>query len=673
MISSSNTTSVLSTFYDLIETATSMNCIIDRLSSEPGYDKASLKAVSVNQLARAEEVKRKYNELINDLREEIADDVWNKKLSSIDQEFSKDIDKLIQCLVEITKNIEDKKNIVETIMLSILNSIRNLYNETFGGIKDPFQNRDPISDLNGGQDVEKILKLLKHISSIYSKNALNYARFNEYCLSAIEYKAIADAYRKAINIIENKGNAINEPLVAYLSDSVQHWESKSRETLLQGTKHEELIVAKHGHAADEYLSLSMYTPAIREFNKILKLKTSSDITEILIKKGNAYSRLKMYDIAVECYRDSIALRPSEKAWYNMGLCLIELNKYQDAITSFDEVLNQNKNDYLSWWGKGLCYFSIGDYGEAEKCFDNAITINRNEPTLWNNKGVICLTKSDYVNARLCYEKALKLKPDHILAKMNLAEVSLLNGEYDECKKWMTEVSESLEAGRYEFAIRLFDAFRLYFQDNIEEGRKIALDLVNYYESILTGSKETTDFSIGEQWNYDNLSKVLKRKDLAPEIKHEMTLLMSLVEKRNDNDKADLIRTIRKELESQRVSKGVVDTISSFLKVGKARESDIRVVNSSEPIENRKGWYNWKIHLDAPNNILRKIRDVTYILHPTFYEPRRTITKSNGGFKLEANGYGEFLVTAIITLKNNEKITKYHWLKLSGPTPLDTSS
>jgi uncharacterized Zn finger protein (UPF0148 family) len=86
--------------------------------------------LATDQQARAEEVKRKYNELINDLREEIADDVWNKKLSSIDQELSSELQKLITAFSNAQSRKDDVKKILEKIMELYHRLFQNVRTET---------------------------------------------------------------------------------------------------------------------------------------------------------------------------------------------------------------------------------------------------------------------------------------------------------------------------------------------------------------------------------------------------------------------------------------------------------------------------------------------------------------------------------------------------------------
>jgi hypothetical protein len=93
--------------------------------------------------------------------------------------------------------------------------------------------------------------------------------------------------------------------------------------------------------------------------------------------------------------------------------------------------------------------------------------------------------------------------------------------------------------------------------------------------------------------------------------------------------------------------------------------DIKIENDYEPAP-KTGYYKWKVYLDVDNKVADKIDNVTYTLHPTFYNPIRTVQNDpTGKYMLQSNGWGEFEIKADIKLKNNNVITKYHWLNLGS--------
>ncbi len=77
----------------------------------------------------------------------------------------------------------------------------------------------------------------------------------------------------------------------------------------------------------------------------------------------------------------------------------------------------------------------------------------------------------------------------------------------------------------------------------------------------------------------------------------------------------------------------------------------------------EGWFDWSVYIDADEATLKKIKSVTYTLHPTFPEPVRTVTNQAEHFKLSTSGWGEFQIRADILLDNDKTVTKFYWLDL----------
>jgi transcription initiation factor IIF auxiliary subunit len=73
----------------------------------------------------------------------------------------------------------------------------------------------------------------------------------------------------------------------------------------------------------------------------------------------------------------------------------------------------------------------------------------------------------------------------------------------------------------------------------------------------------------------------------------------------------------------------------------------------------KDWWDWSAWIDGPTRELDAIDNVTWLLHPTFYNPVR-ISKDRGTkFLLETEGWGVFTLKAKVKMKSGleEKLAK----------------
>jgi transcription initiation factor IIF auxiliary subunit len=59
---------------------------------------------------------------------------------------------------------------------------------------------------------------------------------------------------------------------------------------------------------------------------------------------------------------------------------------------------------------------------------------------------------------------------------------------------------------------------------------------------------------------------------------------------------------------------------------------------------RTAW-KWAVWLEGPREELEAVKEVVYTLHPTFPQPVHRQTDPKNKFRLEARGWGEFLIRA----------------------------
>jgi transcription initiation factor IIF auxiliary subunit len=97
---------------------------------------------------------------------------------------------------------------------------------------------------------------------------------------------------------------------------------------------------------------------------------------------------------------------------------------------------------------------------------------------------------------------------------------------------------------------------------------------------------------------------------------------------------------------------------------------IRLENYAKKVEVRAGynWYRWKVFVAEDDSTLDSIKEVVYLLHPTFSNPRRVIKDPATGFALESAGWGSFDMTVTVVFKDNRKEMLTYFLDLSKTWP-----
>lgn len=89
--------------------------------------------------------------------------------------------------------------------------------------------------------------------------------------------------------------------------------------------------------------------------------------------------------------------------------------------------------------------------------------------------------------------------------------------------------------------------------------------------------------------------------------------------------------------------------------------NVQIVQDTERQE--RDWWRWSVWLEGPDEELDRIDHVEYILHPTFREPIKQRRNRADNFRLNASGWGEFMLYAKIYAKDGSVERHEHWVTL----------
>ena len=84
------------------------------------------------------------------------------------------------------------------------------------------------------------------------------------------------------------------------------------------------------------------------------------------------------------------------------------------------------------------------------------------------------------------------------------------------------------------------------------------------------------------------------------------------------------------------------------------------------------WWSWAVWVDARDETLDQVDSVEWTLHPTFPNPVRKVRDRKSKFRLETGGWGVFQIVASVQMKDGQKITLRHFLKLHYPDGTPTN-
>lgn len=127
------------------------------------------------------------------------------------------------------------------------------------------------------------------------------------------------------------------------------------------------------------------------------------------------------------YMDSGELNQAESAFrlaadqdgplfgYCLGVSLIKLDRYADALPLMTAAAEKHQPDAMSWGNVALCHDRLGERKKAISCYERAIEIDTDYAIGWFNLGGMYWNEGNLSRAVSVWQEALARFPDHELA------------------------------------------------------------------------------------------------------------------------------------------------------------------------------------------------------------------------------------------------------------------
>jgi tetratricopeptide (TPR) repeat protein len=107
---------------------------------------------------------------------------------------------------------------------------------------------------------------------------------------------------------------------------------------------------------------------------------------------------------------SIASIANTKAWQNKCADLYDQEKYDEAIQTYNQVIEINPSCAEAWYGKGIALSGLKKYDEAMKAYNLAIERNPQYAEAWYKKGIILEAQGKHDEAGQAFDKAIEINP-----------------------------------------------------------------------------------------------------------------------------------------------------------------------------------------------------------------------------------------------------------------------
>jgi tetratricopeptide (TPR) repeat protein len=122
------------------------------------------------------------------------------------------------------------------------------------------------------------------------------------------------------------------------------------------------------------------------------LKISDEYNDL----GVEYIESGDFEKAIYHFNESIRLNPnSEPAYYNRGLCNLNIKNFRHAIADFTKAIEINPDDSYTYKNRGMAYAGLKQYNNAIKDFSTSVKINPKNASALEARGVIYIEIGDY--------------------------------------------------------------------------------------------------------------------------------------------------------------------------------------------------------------------------------------------------------------------------------------
>ena len=157
----------------------------------------------------------------------------------------------------------------------------------------------------------------------------------------------------------------------------------------------------------------------------------------LFQIGNAHASVGQFEDALDTYQTVLNLNPNKAAAYtNIGVVYYQLGQLDEAIKQLKKALEMEPKDAETWYMLGAAYTQQENLTEAEKAFGSALESKPDLAAAYVGLGNVFLLRKDFDNAVTNLQKATRLGP-------NLAEAWLALGQAYAAQDNLAEAGKAL--------------------------------------------------------------------------------------------------------------------------------------------------------------------------------------------------------------------------------------
>ncbi|MBQ6296705.1 MAG: tetratricopeptide repeat protein [Selenomonadaceae bacterium] len=151
----------------------------------------------------------------------------------------------------------------------------------------------------------------------------------------------------------------------------------------------------------------------------LKVMLESDKAAAYVYRGLVNMERENFYGASDDFKAALEVESELKeALFNLALAQEKLNKFDDAIKTYDELLSIDDKFVYGWYNRGRLKLAKDDFKGAIKDFETALTIETIGPDAYNNIAVAYFKQKKYEDAWKNIQKAAEQSSSNPIVKEN---------------------------------------------------------------------------------------------------------------------------------------------------------------------------------------------------------------------------------------------------------------
>ena len=173
--------------------------------------------------------------------------------------------------------------------------------------------------------------------------------------------------------------------------------------------------------------------AIEKYDKTKKNSLENyDLSDFYYLQGLIYKRMEKWDEAIKSFDKAIEIRKNfSECIYEKGAVYFEKKNYKKSIEFLDQAIKFDSQNHFAYFKKGQCLIVMQNFKEALIYFENAISINSKNGKYFYFKGKCLYELKRKNDAMYSFDKAIQIGTQNLIESyyykgLSLYDLQILN-------------------------------------------------------------------------------------------------------------------------------------------------------------------------------------------------------------------------------------------------------